>query len=45
MTAANSMEEKNAVTLRHDSPTAQDGTVVLHVEPLSAGVLTITKAF
>ena len=45
LTAANSMAEKNAVALRHASPVAQDGTVVLHVEPLSAGVLTITKAF
>ena len=45
LTAANSMAEKNAVALQHASPAAQDGTVVLHVEPLSAGVLTITKAF
>ena len=45
LTAANSMAEKNAVALKHASPAAQDGSVVLHVEPLSAGVLTITKAF
>lgn len=45
LTAANSMADKHAVALRHASPTAQDGTVVLHVEPLSAGVLTITKTF
>ena len=45
LTAANSMAEKHAVALRHASPAAQDGNVVLHVEPLSAGVLTITKIF
>ena len=39
------MADKHAVALRHASPAAQDGNVILHVEPLSAGVLTITKIF
>ena len=45
LTAANSMADKNAVKLQHASPAANDGVVTLHVEPLSAGVLTLTKAF
>ena len=45
LTAANSMADKHAVALRHASPAAKDNDVVLHVEPLSAGVLTITKSF
>ena len=45
LTAANSMADKHAVALRHASPAAKDNAVVLHVEPLSAGVLTITKSF
>ena len=45
LTAANSMAEKHAVALKHATPAAADNAVVLHVEPLSAGVLTITKSF
>ena len=45
LTAANSMENKQAVKLRHASPDFRDGAVTLHVDPLSAGVLTITKTF
>ena len=45
LTAANSMAEKQAVALKHATPTAADNAVVLHVEPLSAGVLTITKSY
>ena len=45
LTAANSMENKQAVKLQHASPAFNDGTVTLHVDPLSAGVLTITKTF
>ena len=43
--AANTMADKHAISLRHASPAVHDGSVLLHVEPLSAGVLTITKAF
>ena len=45
LTAANSMADKHAVRLQHASPAANDGVVILHVEPLSAGVLTLTKQF
>ena len=45
LTAANSMAEKHAVALKHATPAAADNAVVLHVEPLSAGVLTITKSY
>ncbi len=45
LTAANSMADKHAVALRHAAPAARDNAVTLHVEPLSAGVLTITKTF
>ena len=43
--AANTMADKHAVQLQHASPTPSGTTVKLHVEPLSAGVLTITKEF
>jgi hypothetical protein len=39
------MAEKHAVALQHASPAASDGSVSLHVDALSAGVLTITKQF
>ena len=39
--AANSMENKNAVALRHAEPAVADGCVSLSVEPYSAGVLTV----
>ena len=45
LTAANTMEDKHAVQLQHASPEPSGTQVVLHVEPLSAGVLTITKSF
>ena len=45
LSAANSMADKDAVKLKHASPAAIDGVVTLPVEPLSAGVLTITKQF
>ena len=45
LTAANSMVDKKAVKLQHASPPAKDGVVTLHVAPLSAGVLTLTKSF
>jgi alpha-N-arabinofuranosidase len=41
LTTANSMEQKDAVALKHASPACEDGKVVLSVEPLSAGVLTL----
>ena len=45
LTAANSMADKHAVALQHALPAARENAVTLHVEPLSAGVLTITKTF
>ena len=45
LTVANSMENKQAVARKHASPAFRDNAVTLHVEPLSAGVLTITKTF
>ena len=45
LTAANTMEDKHAVQLQHASPEPSGTTVKLHVEPLSAGVLTVTKTF
>ena len=41
LTAANSMERKDAVSLKHATPACGDGKVILSVEPLSAGVLTL----
>ena len=43
--AANDMEHKDAVARREAKPAVEDGQVVLEVEPLSAGVLTIAKNF
>lgn len=40
---ANSMENKNAVALKTSSPVFNDEAAVLEVEPLSAGVMTITR--
>ena len=45
LTAANSMADPHAVALQHTSPEPSGTKVVLHVDPLSAGVLTITKSF
>ena len=45
LTAANSMDNKNAVALKTKSVSTEDNAVTLSVEPYSAGVLTITKAF
>ena len=45
LTAANSMADKNAVALKHASPATDGQAVTLHVDPLSAGVLTVTKSF
>jgi len=45
LTAANSMADKHAVARKQASPAFNDNAVTLHVEPLSAGVLTITKTF
>ena len=45
LTAANSMDNKNAVALKTKSVSPEDNAVTLSVEPYSAGVLTITKAF
>ena len=45
LSAANSMAEKHAVKRQQAAPAARDGAVTLHVDPLSAGVLTITKQF
>ena len=39
------MADKHAVARKQASPAFLDNTVTLHVEPLSAGVLTITKTF
>ena len=39
----NSMEEKNAVALKHKKPTLDGGKVVLDIEPYSAGVMVLTK--
>ena len=41
----NSMENKNAVALKTMTPSVTDGKVILEVEPLSAGVMTIAKKF
>ena len=41
LTIANSMEQKDAVALKHATPSCENGKVVLSVEPLSAGVLTL----
>lgn len=38
---ANSMENKNAVALKHLKPTLQDNQATLDVEPYSAGVMTL----
>ena len=43
LTAANSMENKNAVALQHASPRIADGVATLTVPALSAGVLTLSK--
>ncbi len=43
LTAANSMENKNAVALQHAVPEIADGTATLTVPALSAGVLVLTK--
>jgi alpha-N-arabinofuranosidase len=45
LTAANSMADKHAVARKQATPAFRDNAVTLHVEPLSAGVLTITKSF
>ena len=42
LNAANSMEQKDAVALKHTSPDCRDGQVVLQIEPLSAGVLSFS---
>ena len=41
LTVANSMEDKDAVSLREGSATLDGGRVTVDVEPLSAGVLVI----
>ena len=43
LTVANSMENKNAVELKHFSPSVADGKVSMNIEPYSAGVLTIHR--
>ena len=40
---ANSMEQKNAVELKHKTPTLQDKTAILDLEPYSAGVMTLHR--
>ena len=45
LTAANTMADKHAIGLRHATPKARGGAVLLNVPALSAGVLTITKSF
>jgi alpha-N-arabinofuranosidase len=42
---ANSMEEKNAVALKTAVPEFNETSALLAVEPLSAGVMTITRKF
>jgi alpha-N-arabinofuranosidase len=37
----NSMEKKDAVALKHETPACENGSTLLKVEPLSAGVLTL----
>ena len=44
LTLANSMEDKNAVALKHATPKTEGNDVLLSVPALSAGVLTITKS-
>ena len=39
------MVDKHAVARKQAMPAFRDNAVTLHVEPLSAGVLTITKTF
>ncbi len=43
LTAANSMENKNAVALQHTAPKIAVGTATLTVPALGAGVLVLTK--
>ena len=43
LTAANSMEDKNAVALKTATPSVSDGVAVIQVPALSAGVLTLNK--
>ncbi len=45
LTVQNSMENKNAVALQSKSVAPRDNAVVLTVDPLSAGVLSIEKEF
>jgi alpha-N-arabinofuranosidase len=45
LNAANSMEFPNAVSVEKKKIDAVNNTVVLKIEPLSAGVLTLTKGF
>jgi len=45
LTIANDMDAKHAIALKHASPAVRNGNVTLNVEPLSAGVLTLTKSF
>lgn len=44
LTIANSMENKNAVALKHATANVDGNDVILSVPALSAGVLTITKS-
>jgi alpha-N-arabinofuranosidase len=45
LTVENSMENKSAVALKSGNVTTRDGVVVLSIEPLSAGVLSIDKEY
>jgi len=44
LTAANSMENKNAVALQHAEPAIAGGKATLKIPALSAGVLTLSKS-
>ncbi len=45
LTAANSMEHKNVIVLKNSNITPKGNSVVMTIEPLSAGVLSIMKEF
>ena len=45
LTAANTMENKNAVALKHAAPSVSSGKATITIDPLSAGVITLEKKF
>lgn len=43
LTAANTMEDKNIVALKEQSPSIKDGIITINIDALSAGVLVIKR--